>query len=114
MTTLAKELLIRNPHNFPIKTDSAVSIFTDQLKHLGVSASLCKKPPGSVNAGLAWLRSLIAIYIDPRATPLTYKEFEEYTYKILKDGTVTDEPIDKNNHSIDAVRYALVDVILYP
>jgi phage terminase large subunit len=38
------------------------------------------------------------------------KEFEEYTWKLDKFGLPTDQPIDKFNHAIDAIRYAIEKV----
>ena len=45
--------------------------------------------------------------IDPQRTPITYKEFTEYEYERDKDGNVISGYPDKNNHTIDATRYAL-------
>ena len=45
--------------------------------------------------------------IDPERTPVTYKEYKEYEYERDKDGNVISGYPDKNNHTIDADRYAL-------
>lgn len=111
--TVAQSIRKLNPNNFAVMTDSAVPTFIRQLNSHGLAAVNVKKRPDSVAAGIAWLRSLVAIYIDPSLTPKTYKEFEEYAYKVLRDGSFDGTPPDKNNHSIDAVRYALVNVITY-
>lgn len=68
---------------------------------------------GSVNFGIKKLLSMIKIYIDPKRCPNTYKEFSEYAYEEDKDGNYKSIYPDKNNHAIDAVRYALTDAFQY-
>lgn len=46
------------------------------------------------------------IYIHPSCAK-TIEEFDTYIYKQDKDGKWLNEPIDDNNHIIDAIRYAL-------
>lgn len=55
---------------------------------------------------MKWLQSK-TIIIDPVRCPHTAKEFVEYEYERDRDGEVISGYPDKNNHSIDAVRYAL-------
>ena len=66
-----------------------------------------KKGPGSVEFGEKWLDDLEAIVIDPRRTPNAAKEFENIDYQTDKDGNLKPRLEDKDNHIIDAVRYAL-------
>ena len=42
-----------------------------------------------------------------RRAPKTLEEFDTYVYKQDKDGRWLNEPVDANNHIIDAIRYAL-------
>ena len=65
------------------------------------------KGPGSVHEGLKWLASLSHIYIDAKRCPTSFKEFMGYEYDRDKDGNVITGYPDKDNHSIDAVRYAM-------
>lgn len=65
-----------------------------------------EKGPGSVEFGENWLDDLEAIVIDPKRTPNIAKEFEAIDYQIDKDGNVKPRLEDKNNHTIDATRYA--------
>ena len=51
------------------------------------------------------------IVIDPRRTPNAHREFTEYEYMQTKDGQFLADVPDVNNHSIDAVRYALDRII---
>ena len=66
-----------------------------------------KKGPGSVEHGEKWLDELEAIVIDPVRCPNTAKEFEDIDYATDKDGEPRPRLEGKNNHSIDATRYAL-------
>ncbi len=68
---------------------------------------------GSINFGIKKLLSMIKIYIDPKRCPNAYKEFAEYAYEEDKNGEYKSVYPDKNNHAIDAVRYALTDAFQY-
>lgn len=108
---IAKEILKENIHQFTVFCDSADSGGIKQLKIEGVrKAKACKK--GKVENGITWLRGLNKIWIDPQACPETYREFTEYSY-VLQKSTGDYVLSDKENHSIDAVRYALSDFIKY-
>ncbi|TQO56049.1 terminase large subunit, partial [Paraclostridium bifermentans] len=48
-----------------------------------------------------------AIVIDNKRTPNIAKEFENIDYQTDKDGNIMPKLEDKDNHSIDATRYAL-------
>ena len=65
------------------------------------------KGPDSVRYGIKWLQGLRHIYIDKHRCPETWKEFSQYEYEQDKDGNFISAYPDENNHSIDAVRYAL-------
>ena len=56
---------------------------------------------------MKWLQGRKQIVIDPDRCPHTAKEFVEYEYDRARDDTIIDGYPDKDNHSIDAVRYAL-------
>jgi len=68
------------------------------------------KGPGSVDYSMKWLASLSAIIIDNRRCPHTAEEFQLYEYERDKDDEVISGYPDRNNHAIDAVRYALEEV----
>ncbi len=61
----------------------------------------------SVRDGIKWLQGLSHIYIDKKRCPETWKEFSTYEYASDKDGNFYSAYPDENNHSIDAVRYAM-------
>lgn len=59
-----------------------------------------------------WLAGLREIVIDPKRCPLTFEEFSLKEYAKDRDGNWMDEIPDGNDHSIDAVRYAVMDDVL--
>lgn len=65
-----------------------------------------RKGPGSVEYSMKWMQSLVSIVIDPAECPDTAKEFLGYEYERTKDGEFVSGYPDRNNHHIDAVRYA--------
>lgn len=67
------------------------------------------KGPDSVEYGEKWLDDLDAIYIDPLRTPNIAREFENIDYQTDRDGNPKPRLEDKDNHTIDATRYAFND-----
>ena len=65
-----------------------------------------KKGPDSVEYGEEWLNDLNEIVIDPKRTSDIAKEFESIDYQTDRDGNALPRLEDKNNHTIDATRYA--------
>ncbi len=90
-----------------ITCDSAEPKSIQELKDNGIKAVGAKKGKDSVNYGIQFLQQH-EIIIDKRCQE-TINEFEQYQWKKLRDGTTTDQPVDKNNHHIDDIRYALED-----
>lgn len=66
-----------------------------------------KKGPDSVEYGEEWLDDLDFICIDPLRTPKIAWEFENIDYQTDKDGNPKPRLEDKDNHTIDATRYAM-------
>lgn len=66
-----------------------------------------KKGPGSRGYSYKFLQDLIEIVIDPIRCPHAAKEFQMAEFEKMKDGTIRNEYPDKNDHLIDATRYAL-------
>lgn len=77
----------------------------------GYNMRACVKGAGSVDFGVKWLASRAKIVIDRIRCPETAREFEAYEYLKDKDGNFISGYPDKDNHFIDAVRYALNDEI---
>lgn len=70
-----------------------------------------KKWPGSVEDGVAHLRSYDEIVIHSRCFEVA-KEARLYSYKVDRlTGDVLTAIVDKNNHYMDAIRYALAPLI---
>lgn len=63
-------------------------------------------------ASYRWLAGLREIAIDPARCPLTYREFALCEYAKDREGNWVDDFNDGNDHSIDAVRYAMMRDIL--
>jgi len=84
--------------------------FTDKhgYLHQGFQVYPSIKGEGSVEDGIAFLRMFKRIVVHKTNAPKSWKDWNNYRYKRDR---VTNEvlpiPIDKNNHSTDAVRYAL-------
>ncbi|MDD3410285.1 MAG: PBSX family phage terminase large subunit [Eubacteriales bacterium] len=81
-----------------------------QLRAHGVRVIAAKKGKDSVDHGMKWLQTLAEIVIDPSKCPFSAKEFAAYEYDRDKSGNVLPRYPDKNNHSIDATRYAMESV----
>lgn len=89
-----------------ITCDSAENKSIGDYKSYGLLARPAEKGPGSVEYSMKWLQSLREIVIDNARCPATAKEFLEYEYERDKDGEIISGYPDKDNHGIDAVRYA--------
>lgn len=89
-----------------ITCDSAEEKSIGDYRDYGLLARGAEKGPGSVEYSMKWLQSLTEIVIDNERCPETAKEFMEYEYERDKEGEVISGYPDKDNHSIDAVRYA--------
>lgn len=89
--------------------DSAEPKSIAELKSWGMKIKGAKKGPGSVEFSIKFLQDLEAIIIDPERCPLAAKEFINYSLETDRNGIVKSQFPDKDNHSIDAVRYALED-----
>lgn len=89
-----------------ITADSAEQRLIAELKAKGISRiTPSVKGAGSINAGIDFMKQF-KIYIHPSCVK-TIEEFDTYIYKQDKDGKWLNEPVDANNHIIDAIRYAL-------
>lgn len=95
----------------PVFCDHADPKSIAEFRSLGLNTQPCKKGPDSVNFGMKWLQDLEAIYIDPNRTPNAWKEFVGYEYAMNKDGEYISKYPDRNNHFIDATRYAMRDMM---
>lgn len=90
-----------------LTADSAEPKSISDLREYGAFCRGAEKGPDSVRYSMKWLQSLRAIVIDPYRCPETTREFTHYEYERTAEGDVISGYPDANNHSIDAVRYAL-------
>lgn len=95
-----------NLQNDLIIADSAEPKSIAEMQSYGLKMIPAKKGPDSVNYGIKWLQSLEEIIIDEQKCPKTAKEFTEYELEKDSNGEWIAKFPDKNNHAIDAVRYA--------
>lgn len=89
-----------------ITADSAEPKSVGDYRDYGSFCRGAIKGPDSVRYGVKWLQSLKAIIIDPVTAPHTADEFTKYEYDRTDDGEIISGYPDKDNHSIDSVRYA--------
>lgn len=87
-------------------SDSAEPKSIAEQKGYKIRVKAAKKGPDSVEYGERWLDDLDEIVIDAKRTPNLAREFESIDYETDKDGNPKPKLEDKNNHTIDATRYA--------
>lgn len=90
-----------------ITADSSEKKSIGDYKDYGALIRGADKGPDSVEYSMKWLAGLAKIVIDPVRCPKTAEEFEGYELEQDKDGNYITGYPDKDNHAIDAVRYAL-------
>jgi len=92
---------------WPIYADCSRPETISHVKAKGFRVEACEKWSGSVEDGIAVMRSFRRIYIHPRCTH-TIEEFKKYSYKVDRlTQEVLPVIIDLFNHYIDAIRYAI-------
>jgi phage terminase large subunit len=76
-----------------------------ELKGYGINAVGALKGADSVNFGIQWIQGY-EIIVDSHCQNFK-NEITTYQWRKDKDGNSIKQPIDKNNHLMDAMRYAL-------
>lgn len=90
-----------------IRADCARPETISYMLRQGFRTIACPKWKGSVEDGIEYIRSFRKIYVHPRCKH-TYEEFKFYSYKQDKNtGDILPVVLDKDNHYMDALRYAL-------
>lgn len=111
-TKLARKIRSYNPLNRTITADSEDPRAIDALNELGLRVVGARKGPGSVDFGMEFLADEVnEIVIDQRRCPNAAREFTGYELDQDKNGNFKGSYPDRDNHTIDAVRYALEDVM---
>lgn len=93
--------------NDVITADSSEPKSIQELVNEGVYVKGARKGKDSVLFGIQWLQQQ-TIVIDANCIN-TRNEFQQYKWKEDKDGNAIRQPVDHNNHIIDALRYAYED-----
>lgn len=95
-----------NKWNDVVICDSAEPKSIAEMYSYDLRVLKAKKGSDSVQYGIKWLQDLEEIVIDPKRCPNTAREFLEYELEKDANGNFKGHFPDKNNHSIDAVRYS--------
>lgn len=94
----------------PVECDSAEPKSVQEWRDLGIKARKAPKQGfHSVRDSVKWLQNRCAIVIDPSCR-LAAAEFPAYEYERRGDEVTGNLP-DRDNHAIDAVRYACASLI---
>ena len=103
---MAERIRSRGWDDFQIRcgVDEPQSIV--DFRDAGLPAVKAVVTPGSVRYTHEWLQCR-TIVIDPVRTPNLLREIIHYEHEIDKDGNVMSEYPDRDNHYIDAMRYAI-------
>jgi PBSX family phage terminase large subunit len=96
-----------NKKNELVLADSAEPKSISELNQYGLRVTGVKKGPDSIEYGIKFLQDLDAIIIDDMRCPETAREFLNYELEKDANGNFKAGFPDKNNHTIDAVRYSL-------
>jgi phage terminase large subunit len=76
-----------------------------------MSVEAADKWPGSIEDGIAFLKSFEIIIVHPRCKH-TADEMRLYSYKVDRlTGDILPEVVDANNHCVDGIRYGLCPMI---
>lgn len=105
----AEMIRLKTSYESWIICDSAEPKSIRDLRDSGLRVRGARKGPDSVSYGIKFLASLDEIIIDARRCPHTEREFCRYSIERDKEGEFKSCYPDRDNHTIDAVRYALED-----
>lgn len=95
-----------------VRCDNARPESISYLKRNGLPRAVaCEKGKGSVEDGIAFIKSFNQVIIHTRCVNVA-NEFRLYSYKVDRlSGDVLDTIVDRDNHYIDALRYSLEPVM---
>lgn len=103
---IAREVKNRKLTTATVIADSASPMAIEELKRKGLRRiTPMKKGKDSILTGISFMQG-IKIHIHPSCKN-TIEEFNTYAYQQDKLGNWLNEPVDKSNHAIDAIRYSL-------
>lgn len=109
---LADEIKQKKIGTSYITCDSAEPKSISELQSYGLRVKGAKKGPDSIDYGIKFLQKQAEIIIDKTRCPNIAREFRNYEYEQDKNGNFKSQYPDKDNHSIDSLRYAMEDYTL--
>ena len=109
---LADEIKQKKVGTSYITCDSAEPKSISELQSYGLRVKGAKKGPDSIDYGIKFLQKQAEIIIDKTRCPNIAREFRNYEYEQDKNGNFKSQYPDKDNHSIDSLRYAMEDYTL--
>lgn len=89
-----------------IWADSSEPKSIDEINAYGWNIKPVVKGPDSIRFGIGLIKQR-TVYVTSRSLSLR-KEGKKYIWKTDKNGKPLNEPVDKNNHAIDAWRYGVM------
>lgn len=102
---MAQQIIAAGYSDFEIRCGVDEPEHINDYRDMGLTARPAIVTPGSVRRTHEWLQCR-KIVVDPKRTPRIYKELTEYEHDVDRNGEVIDGYPDRNNHWIDALRYA--------
>ena len=110
---IIKDLQYLKDRNIKITADSSEEDRIEEFRRSGFKIQKADKGQGSILVGISKIRDFDKVVIDSKCIN-TIKEFGSYSNKYDEaTGRYLDQPIDKNNHCIDAIRYSLEEYKRY-
>ncbi len=88
-----------------VVADSAEPKSIDEIRLYGVTIVPTVKGKDSINKGIQVVQGK-KISVTKRSVNII-KEYRNYVWITDKEGNIINEPIDRNNHAMDAIRYAM-------
>src|SRR6056300_1682433 len=85
--------------------DAAEPKSGEEMKRLGMYVKPAVKGAGSINAGISLLKEF-DIVVSKESINI-FKEYNNYYWEQLKDGTIINKPVDRYNHQMDCIRYGV-------
>ena len=98
--------IVENTGDALFVCDSARPEIIEDMKRNGVRAIPCDKGKGSVLKGIDLVSQQKIHYRGKNIE----REYLTYAWKKRRSGEVLDEPQDGNDHALDAIRYAILDI----
>jgi len=91
-----------------VYADSAEPKSIEEIKRLGCWIKPAIKGQGSIMAGISLIKEFDVYATDTSKNLM--KEYHNYYWEQLKDGTIINKPLDKMNHLQDSFRYCVYSV----